>query len=137
MKSLHTALLAGTLLAAAGFTSAPAVAFDDDLEDLDDLGDDLLDAPKGEVKAKTPAAVPAEEGDFDFGDDPDWDAGPAPMPEVDDFGEDPPEDGGAPEDDFDFGDDPPDDFIQARPPAGSADENRIAAARPGCRALRR
>mgnify|MGYP000633625584 CR=1 FL=1 len=120
MKPLHTAIFALSLLVASSTAPTTALAFDDD---LDDLGDDLLDAPKGGVKTKAPAD-PEAEGDFDFGDDPDWDAGPAPVQDdIGGFDEDPPEDGGAPEDDFDFGDDPPDDFIQAPPPprAGSGD----------------
>ena len=117
MKPFHTVLLALSLFATAGAFPTVAVADDDD---LDDLGDDLLDdVGKGTVKAKpAPDGDPAEgDPDFDFGDDPDWDAGPAPIDDSDGFDDDPPDDGGGlPADDFDFGDDPPDDFIQAPPP---------------------
>jgi hypothetical protein len=92
--------------------SAAPVAFAQD--DLDELPDDFLgteDSDGVKVKEDEAAAAPDEERSFDFGDDPDWDAAPAPVAAPAGLDEDPIEDipAGGPADDF-LSEDPPDDL---------------------------
>ena len=108
-------------------TAMPLSAFAQD-DDLDDLPDDFLEDAGGEVKVKDAAPAAEDTEIFDFGDDPDWDAPPPPVPVPDGLDEDPmgdlPDEEG-PEDAF-FSEDPPDDFsgantnnsLDADPPEG-------------------
>lgn len=104
MSTLRTALLLLPLMWA--MSPAHAAAQDDD---LDDLPDDLLDADTPPaVKVRT-APVEEEDPEFDFEDDPDWDAGLPPVPVPSGLDEDPSEDLPPGDDDF-LQDDPPEDM---------------------------
>ena len=130
-RSTIISLLFPLLVAAA----LPLAAHAQD-EDLDDLPDDFLQ-DGGDVKVRDAEPAAEEEASFDFGDDPDWDAAPDPIPVPAGLDEDPAEDipdAGGPSDEF-FSDDPPDDFARPAPSADPLDadppEGGGGAARPG------
>lgn len=112
LHALRTPLAAVFLAAAAvGLTSGTAQAQDDDLDDFElDLGD----APDSKP-SPPPAEEDAEPDAFDFSDDPDWDAGPAPLPnDIGGLDADPIEDipaGGGLQDNAFLSEDPPDDLV--------------------------
>lgn len=92
-------------------------------EDLDDLPDDFLQ-DGGDVTVRDAApATDGEEESFDFGDDPDWDAAPDPVPVPAGLDEDPSEqlfDSAGPNDAF-LDEDPPDDIVRPAPAADPFD----------------
>jgi len=125
-SNLLLSLVWGTCLS----ISAPAVAWDDD---LDDLPSDLLDADSPpEVKVKDDFDD-EEDPDFDFGDDPDWDAGPEPVPVPAGLDGDPSQDLPPANDEF-FEDDPPPNMADVPPvedpPAAAPAPAPVAAAAP-------
>lgn len=100
-------------------------AQDDDLDDLPEAALDVGSA--GSVKVRTAPDAEDEDPQFDFGDDPDWDDAPPPVPVPGGLDDDPmealPDDGG-PADDF-FSEDPPDDFSRPAPAGDLLDEDPI------------
>lgn len=101
--------------------SLPLAAHAQD-EDLDDLPDDFLQ-DGGNVKVRDAEPAPEEEESFDFGDDPDWDAAPDPVPVPAGLDDDPSEqlfDAAGPNDAF-FDEDPPDDIARSAPSADPLD----------------
>jgi hypothetical protein len=121
MTILHTSSLLLLL------TAAPVVAHAQD-EDLDDLPEETLDVGSaGSVKVRAAPEAEDEDPSFDFGDDPDWDEAPPPVPVPGGLDEDPAEDlpeDDDPADDF-FSEDPPDDFSRPAPSADPLDEDPI------------